>query len=43
MHEGRLRPLTSARAIELQKREGEAHRMRRDPDVLVDILLGTPR
>jgi uncharacterized protein len=43
MHEGRLRPLTSARAIELHKREGAGDRMRRDPDVLVDILLGTPR
>ena len=43
MHEGRLRPLTSARALELHKREGEGERMRRDPDVLVDIVLGTPR
>jgi predicted glycosyltransferase len=43
MHEGRLRPLTSARALELHKREGEGERMRRNPDVLVDIVLGTPR
>jgi uncharacterized protein len=43
MHEGRLRPLTSARAIELKKREGEGERMRRDPDALVEIVLGTPR
>jgi predicted glycosyltransferase len=43
MHEGRLRPLTSARALELKKREGEGERMRRDPGVLVDIILGTPR
>jgi predicted glycosyltransferase len=43
MNEGRLRPLTSARALELKKREGEGERMRRDPGVLVDIILGTPR
>ncbi len=43
MHEGRLRPLTSAKAIELKKREGEGERMRRDPDALVEIVLGTPR
>jgi predicted glycosyltransferase len=43
MNEGRLRPLTSARALELEKRDGEGERMRRDPETLVDIVLGTPR
>jgi uncharacterized protein len=43
MHEGRLRPLTSAKALELKKRDGEGERMRRDPEALVDIVLGTPR
>jgi predicted glycosyltransferase len=43
MHEGRLRPLTSAKALELKKRQGEGERMRRSPDALVEIVLGTPR
>ena len=43
MHEGRLRPLTSARALELEKRDGEGERMRRDPAELVEIIMGTPR
>jgi predicted glycosyltransferase len=43
MHEGRLRPLTSARALELEKRDGEGDRMRRDPAELVEIIMGTPR
>jgi uncharacterized protein len=43
MHEGRLRPLTSAKALELKKRDGEGERMRRDPEALVEIVLGTPR
>jgi uncharacterized protein len=41
--EGRLLPLTSAAALELSKRDGEGERMRRDPDVLVEMVLGTPR
>ncbi|MBX5469162.1 MAG: DUF354 domain-containing protein [Thermoleophilaceae bacterium] len=43
IREGRLRPLTNARAIELEKRSGNGRRTRRDPAILVDILLGTPR
>lgn len=38
--EGRLRPLTDPRAIELVKRPaGANHRPRRDPELLVDLLL----
>jgi len=43
IREGRLRPLTNARAIELQKRGTDGARTRRDPAILVNILLGTPR
>ena len=44
IREGRLRPLTSARALNLEKREkGEGERMRRDPGVLADMILETPR
>lgn len=38
---GRLRPLTDPRAIELQKRAAEATPIRRDPDLLVETILGT--
>jgi predicted glycosyltransferase len=38
---GRLRPLTDARALELRKRPGDGERVRRDPDLLVDLVLGT--
>jgi predicted glycosyltransferase len=38
---GRLRPLTDARALELSKRPGDGERVRRDPDLLVDLILGT--
>ena len=40
IREGRLRPLTDARAIELAKRPREHRLERRDPSVLVDMLLG---
>jgi uncharacterized protein len=40
IREGRLRPLTDPRALELRKREGEASaRVRRDPRLLLDLLL----
>ena len=40
IREGRLRPLTDPRALELTKREpGEALRVRRDPQVMLDLLL----
>lgn len=38
---GRLRPLTDARALELRKRERDGERVRRDPGLLVDLILGT--
>lgn len=37
---GRLRPLTDPRALELVKREERLSWPRRDPDVLVDMILG---
>ena len=43
IREGRLRPLTDPEEIEIRKREGEGKRERRDPNVLVDMFLGTPR
>jgi predicted glycosyltransferase len=36
----RLRPLTDPRAIELEKRTAEGQRIRRDPGLLVDLMLG---
>ena len=40
IREGRLRPLTDPRALELQKRDGAgAPRVRRDPAVLLELLL----
>jgi predicted glycosyltransferase len=41
--EGRLRPLTDPDAVELRKRDEPGAVERRDPDVLVDMFLGTPR
>jgi len=38
---GRLRPLTDPRALEFAKRTGEPERTRRDPQLLVDLVLGT--
>jgi predicted glycosyltransferase len=43
IREGRLRPLTDPRAIDLGKRDRAGHVERRDPDLLVDLFLGTPR
>jgi predicted glycosyltransferase len=40
---GRLRPLTDPRALELKKRENTLDWPRRDPDVLVDMILSTVR
>jgi len=40
LREGRLRPLTDPRAIELVKRDGPARVERRDPQLLVDLVLG---
>jgi predicted glycosyltransferase len=38
---GRLRPLTDPRALDFKKRSGDGERMRRDPALLVDLVLGT--
>jgi predicted glycosyltransferase len=37
---GRLRPLTDPRALTLEKKSGEGERTRRDPNLLVDLMLG---
>jgi len=37
---GRLRPLTDPRALEFEKRAGGGQRTRRDPQLLVDLVLG---
>ena len=40
IREGRLRPLTDPRALELEKRSGDGHsRVRRDPASLLALLL----
>jgi predicted glycosyltransferase len=38
---GRLRPLTDPRALDLKKRSGDGRPTRRDPQLLVDLVLGT--
>ena len=44
IREGRLRPLTSPRALELQKRAvTDGGRVRRDPDLLAELIVETPR
>ncbi len=42
IREGRLRPLTDPHALVLERRPGDAVPTRRDPDLLVDLLLATP-
>jgi uncharacterized protein len=39
MREGKLRPLTDPNAVELVKRSGDPGRVRRDPSLLLDLLL----
>ncbi len=39
IREGRLRPLTDPRALELSKRDGDAGRVRRDPRLMLELLL----
>jgi predicted glycosyltransferase len=40
IREGRLKPLTDPRALELEKRaDGSGSRVRRDPQVMLDLLL----
>jgi predicted glycosyltransferase len=36
----RLRPLTDPRALTLEKKSGQGERTRRDPNLLVDLMLG---
>jgi uncharacterized protein len=43
IRDGRLRPLSDPRAIELVKRDGGATIQRRDPQLLVDLMLGAVR
>ena len=44
IRQGRLRPLTDPRALDLRKRPpGHETRVRRDPQLLVDLILQTPR
>jgi hypothetical protein len=42
IRENRLRPLTDPRAIEIAKKDGSGQAQRRDPDLLVEMFLGTP-
>jgi predicted glycosyltransferase len=39
IREGRLRPLTDPRALELVKRHGDPARVRREPSVMLDLLM----
>jgi hypothetical protein len=39
IRDGRLRPLTDPRALELHKRDTAAARVRRDPQLMLDLLL----
>ena len=41
IREGRLRPLTDPRAIEIQKKDRASEPDRRDPELLVELFLGT--
>jgi predicted glycosyltransferase len=39
IREGRLIPLSDPRALDLRKRDGERERVRRDPALMLDLLL----
>jgi hypothetical protein len=43
IREGRLRPLTDAESLPLVKTDGERERLRRDPQLWVDLILDTVR
>jgi len=43
IREGRLRPLTDPEAVEIRKRDSNGAHHLRDPNVLVDMFLDTPR
>ena len=40
LREGRLRPLRSADDLDLRKRTASKERVRRDPALLLDLMLG---
>jgi predicted glycosyltransferase len=39
IREGRLKPLTDPRALDLRKRDAAGERVRRDPQLMLDMLL----
>src|SRR3954453_6087591 len=43
IRQNKLRPLTDPRALDLDKHGSHGERLRRDPQLLVDLILGTPR
>ena len=43
IRERRLRPLTDPRGLELVKRTGEGTRTKRDPALLMEMILGAVR
>src|SRR3954451_22465127 len=43
IRQGRLRPLTDPRALELHKRPSEGTRTKRDPQLILDLIIQTPR
>jgi hypothetical protein len=43
IREHRLRPLTDPRGLELQKKNSAGEQHRRDPALLVDMMLGAVR
>ena len=44
IRDGRLRPLTDPRALELEKRDsGAGERVRRDPQLMLDLLCSSAR
>ena len=43
LREGRLRRLERASDVEIRRRDRTAARLRRDPQLIVDLILGTLR
>jgi predicted glycosyltransferase len=39
IREGRLKPLTDPRALDLRKRDATGDRVKRDPQLMLDMLL----
>ena len=39
IHDGRLKPLTDPRALDLRKRDAAGERVRRDPELMLELLL----